>query len=153
MNEQEFTEIVERLLEVGVPPTAVAKAFSIDPFTVKEKMNELRVQKYGAAELSEAMANLQWEAIEQAKKMIYEAPHGPRTRFIMGMVAKTMSLTARQNPETLGNMRQDLLELMAMRGIEDDELAGTDTTAFVAADEADEDQDQGSLSRAAGPQQ
>lgn len=153
MTEEEFTDIIERLLTVGVPPTAVAKAFDIDPFVVKQKMADLRVARYGMAELSEAMAELQWEAFEQAKQMIYDAPHGPRSRFIMGILGKTLSLTARQNPETLGNMREDFMELLTGMADTDDDLAGTDTAAFVAVDEADEDQDEGSLSRAAGPQQ
>lgn len=151
MNESEFTDIIERLLTVGVPPTAVAKAFDIDPFVVKEKLNDLRVAKYGAAELSEAMQGLQWEAFEQAKAMIYEAPHGARTRFIMGILGKTMSLTARQNPETMGNMRADFMELLTRMEAPDDDLAGTDTTAFVATSEADENQDEGSRSYPPGP--
>ena len=151
MNEAEFTEIVERLLEVGVPPTAVAKAFSIDSFTVKEKLNEMRVERYGAAELAEAMANLQWEAFEQARAMIYEAPHGARTRFIMGILSKTMSLTARQSPETMGNMRADLMELLTGMVGTDDPLDDTDTTQFVATLETDEDQDEGSVDHPLGP--
>lgn len=151
MNEQEFSEIVDRLLEAGVPPTAVANAFAIDPFTVKDRINDLRVQRYGAAELSEAMQQLQWEAFEQAKRMIYDAPHGPRTRFIMAILGKTMSLTARQNPETMGNMRADLMDLLTGMAETDDDLAGTDTAAFVASSQAHEDQDQGSLSHTPGP--
>ena len=45
MLESEFTEIIERLLTVGVPPTAVAKAFDIDTFVVKERLNDLRAEK------------------------------------------------------------------------------------------------------------
>ena len=61
MTEEEFTDIIERLLTVGVPPTAVAKAFDIDTFVVKERLNDLRVEKYGAAELSEFVQAIQWE--------------------------------------------------------------------------------------------
>ena len=156
MNADEFEDVVARLLEAGVPPSAIAKAFDIDPFVVKDKLNEVRVGKYGAAELSEAMAALQWEAFEQAREMIYNAPHTVRSRAIMGILSKTMSLTARQNPETLGNMRADLLELLTEMAEPDDDFAGTDTGAFVAAEvdpsaKADEDQDQGSLGHPVGP--
>ena len=132
----------DRLLEVGVPPTAIAKAFDIDPFVVRDRANELRVDRYGAAELAEALANLQWEAFEQAKAMIYDAPYSVRTRFIMAILSKTMSLTARQNPETTGNLRRDLLDLMGMvASPDDDDLAGQDPDAFVATSATDEDQD------------
>ena len=146
MNESEFVGVVDRLLEVGVPPTAIAKAFDIDPFVVRDRANELRVQRYGAAELAEALANLQWEAFEQAKTMIYDAPYSVRTRFIMAILSKTMSLTARQNPETIGNLRQDVLDLMGQMtgGGDDDDLAVQDPDAFVASTAADEDQNQGS---------
>ena len=146
MNESEFVGVVDRLLEVGVPPTAIAKAFEIDPFVVRDRANELRIERYGAAELAEALANLQWEAFEQAKTMIYDAPYSVRTRFIMAILSKTMSLTARQNPETIGNLRQNVLDLMGQMtgGGDDDDLAVQDPDAFVASTAADEDQNQGS---------
>lgn len=145
ISEDEFIGMVDRLLGVGVPPTAVAKAFEIDPFVVRDRMNELRVEKYGAAELSEALAQLQWEAFEQAKAMIYDAPYNVRSRFIMAILSKTMSLTARQSPETIGNMRKDLLDLMGQMGAGgDDDLAGLDPDEFVAVVASNENQDEGS---------
>jgi hypothetical protein len=146
VNEAEFVGVVDRLLEVGVPPTAIAKAFDIDPFVVRDRANELRVQRYGAAELAEALANLQWEAFEQAKAMIYDAPYNVRSRFIMAILSKTMSLTARQNPETTGLMRRDLLDLMGQMagGVVDDDLAAANPDAFVASATSDEDQNEGS---------
>jgi hypothetical protein len=149
MTEEEFTEIVERLLEVGVPPTAVAKAFSIDPFIVRERMNDLRVAKYGAAELSEFVQAIQWEALELFRDSLHTAPHAMRQRSIAGILGKTMSLTARQTPETSGIMRAQLMQFM-MGKTEDDSLDATDTSAFVAVDESDEDQDQGAPSHSAG---
>lgn len=149
MTEDEFTDVVDRLLEVGVPPTAVAKAFGIDPIVVRDRMNDLRIEIYGASELAEATAQMQWQALEQARFMLVEAPYPVRARFIMSILSRTMSLTARQSPETIGNMRRDLLELMSQVEMADDPLAAVDTQAFeagssVPADEVDEDQDEGS---------
>jgi hypothetical protein len=144
ITEEELTHLLDRLLEVGVPPTAIAKAWDIDPFLVRDRMNDLRVQQYGTAELAEALALVQWEMLEEFKHMVHDAPYTDRARFIMGMVSKTMSLTAKQNPETLGNMRQDLLELYKnMQAESDDELRDEDTSTFVAVAAADDDQDQG----------
>ena len=145
ISDEEFLQIVDRLLEVGVPPTAVAKAFGAEPLVIRDRANELRVAQYGAAELSEALANLQWEALAQARAMIYDAPFNVRSRFIMGILSKTMSLTARQSPETTATMRRQLLEFMGEMGVEgDDDLAGVDSSAFVAVAAANEDQDEGS---------
>jgi hypothetical protein len=144
ITEEELTHLLDRLLEVGVPPTAIAKAWSIDPFLVRDRMNDLRISRYGDAELSEALAGLQWDMLEEFRSLVHDAPYTDRAKFIMGMVSKTMSLTARQNPETLGTMRADLLGLFSeMTGSEDvDELADQDTEAFVAVTAADDDQDE-----------
>jgi hypothetical protein len=145
ISEEEFATIVDRLLEVGVPATAVAKAFSIDPFVVRDRQNELRVEKYGAAELSEAVALMQWQALDQARAMIHDAPYNVRSRFVMAILSKTMSLTARQSPETIGTMRNELLNLMGEMGAAgDDDLAGADPETFVASTAPNEDQDEGS---------
>ena len=140
MTEDEFTEIVDRLLEVGVPPTAVAKALDLDPFVVKERINDLRVQKYGAAELAEFVQAIQWEALELFRDSMYSAPYAVRQRSVAGILGRTMSLTARQTPETSGIMRAQLMEFMM--GKTNDPLDATDTSQFVAVDESDEDQDQ-----------
>ena len=143
MTEGELAEIVDRFLEAGVPPTAVAKALEMDPMPIRARMTELRIGRYGAAELSEALGNLQWEAFEQAKQMLLEAPYNVRSRFIMGILSKTMSLTARQNPETLNEMRVELLELMQQLGVgSDDVLGAIDTSQFVATAPPDEGEDE-----------
>ena len=146
MTTEELEDLVDRLLEVGVPPTAVAKAFELDPFVVRDRQSQLHVTQYGATELAEALGNMQWQALEQAKQMIYEAPYNVRSRFIMAILSKSMSLTARQSPETMGNMRKDLLKLMsAVEDDDDDDVLETvDPASFVAALATDEDQDQGS---------
>jgi hypothetical protein len=146
ISEEELSDIVDRFLEVGVPATAVAKALGVDPFVVRDRQNHLRVQQYGAAELSEALANMQWEALAEARAMMYDAPYTVRSRFIMGILSKTMSLTARQSPETIGIMRRQLLEFMSDQGAggDIDSLAGIDPSAFVSTAPSDEDQNEGS---------
>jgi hypothetical protein len=152
MTEAELADMVDRLLEVGVPPTAIGKAFSIDPFVVRDRLNGLHVQSFGAAELSEAIAGVQWLALAEAQNMIYEAPYSVRARFITAILGRTMSLTARQNPETIGNMRRDLLEFMQGGMADDDNVDAADPLtgeeidpdAFIASAPENEDQDQGS---------
>ena len=73
----EFEDILDRLLEAGIPPTAVAHAFEMDPIEIRARLTDLRVRQYGVAELAEALGNLQWEAFEQAKAMLNGRPlHG-----------------------------------------------------------------------------
>lgn len=144
ITEEEFVGIVDRLLEAGIPPTAVAHAFEMDPHPVRERRAELNVRDYGAAELAEALATLQWLAYEQAKRMVLEAPYNVRTRFIMAILSRSLSLTGRQSPEVIGNLRNDVLDLFTQMGVgSDDLLADTDTAPFVAAAQTNVHQDEG----------
>jgi hypothetical protein len=146
VTEEELEEIVDRFLEAGVPPTAIAHALEVDPVVVRSRASELRVRQYGVAELAEGVGQLQWEALDEAKAMIRDAPYTQRARFVMAILSKTMSLTARQAPETVNEMRRDLLDLMTQVGVGSDDLLGgdpgTDSDKFVVALEVDEGEDQ-----------
>jgi hypothetical protein len=158
ITEQEVQKIWDWLLEAGVPPTAIATAFQADPIVLRERQADLRVRHYGSAELSEALANLQWEALERAREFMSEGTSRTRQAFIMSILGKSLSLTGRQNPEQNERLRQDLETLMIQvaAGNADDDLGALDTSAYipltVPTDEgaaeppapADEDQDQGS---------
>jgi hypothetical protein len=146
VTEEELEEIVDRFLEAGVPPTAIAHALEVDPVVVRSRASELRVRQYGVAELAEGVGQLQWEALDEAKAMIRDAPYTQRSRFVMAILSKTMSLTARQAPETVNEMRKDLLDLMTQVGVGSDDLlagdTGIDPDKFVVALEVDEGEDE-----------
>ena len=61
----------------------------------------------------------------------------------MAILSKSMSLTARQSPETTTQMRSDLLDLITQMGVgSDDILTDVDTSTFVTAAATDEGEDQ-----------
>src|SRR5580698_6408769 len=157
ISEQDFEFVVDRLLEAGVPPTAIATAFEADPIVFRQRQAELHTRRYGSAELSEALAILQWEALERAREFMSEGASRTRQAFIMSILSKSLSLTGRQNPEQNERLRQDLEDLMTQVtvGQADDDLSTMDTSAYVplievdegaagTAAPADEDQDEGS---------
>ena len=69
-NEQR-ADVAYAFLERGVPATAVAGALGMDPEHVQGALAQMRVQKYGTDEKSEAMDYLIWEAYEEALHQIH----------------------------------------------------------------------------------
>lgn len=104
-------QITVRLLEVGVPPTAISKAFYVDLDAVKAVQDTLHVKKFGSAELSEAIMFFMWAMIEDAYTVMREAPIATRTRFITTMLARASSIVSKQEPEGLERMRDELMKL------------------------------------------
>ena len=66
LEEAEAIDLLHSLLSQGVPPTALARAFAIDPDFIRGVAEQVRIRQYGTAELAEVMNWLQWEAIDEA---------------------------------------------------------------------------------------
>jgi len=106
------------LLQVGVPPTAIGKAFRIDPQALRELQAELHVVKYGTAELSEAINFLMWRAYEDAHAILDSAPSAMRQRFITTLLARQSAIVGKESPESISRMRGELEELWSDIGVE-----------------------------------
>lgn len=107
------------LLEVGVPPTAIGKAFRIDPQAIKELEAEIHISKYGTAEISEAINYLMWRAYEDALAILDSAPSASRQRFITTLLARQSSIVGKESPQSIARMRGELEKLWADMGVED----------------------------------
>lgn len=110
--------ICTRLLEVGVPPTALGKAFQVDVQAIKELQATLNITKYGTAEISEAMNFLMWMAYQDALSILESAPSATRTRFIITLLSRQSVILGKQSPESLDRMRDALSDLYANIGID-----------------------------------
>jgi hypothetical protein len=106
-----LTPVATRLLEVGVPPTAISKAFSVELDAVKELQDTLHIQRYGSAELSEAMLFFMWKMIDDAYEMLETAPIQSRTRLMTTMLSKASSMVQAADPEGLAKMRDEFAKL------------------------------------------
>lgn len=111
--------IIICLLEVGVPPTAIGKAFSIDPQAVKELQAELNISKYGTAEISEAINFLMWRAYEDSLAILDSAPSAQRQRFITTLLSRQSAIVGKESPQSIARMRGELEHLWADIGVED----------------------------------
>jgi hypothetical protein len=106
-----LSTITIRLLEVGVPPTAIAKAFYVELDAVRSLQDTLHIQRYGSAELSEAMTFFMWKMIDDAYTMLETAPIHSRTRLMTTMLARASTLAAKADPEGMDKMRNEFLKL------------------------------------------
>lgn len=105
--------VILRLLAVDVPPTAIAKAFEIDVEPVRDLLLDVRVTKYGTAELGEAMHNLMWKAYEDTYILIQNSPPGQRLRMNMVLLSKASALVGGSTPDTMARMQNEFSTLMS----------------------------------------
>ena len=105
--------IIDRLLDVGVPPTAIANAFDLDVQVVKDILIDRRVSKYGTAELGEAMHALMWKAYENTLQMIDQAPMARRLQINMTLLSKASALVGSQTPDGIAKMQTEMEAMMA----------------------------------------
>ena len=111
--------IIIALLEVGIPPTAIGKAFRIDPQAIKELQAELNISKYGTAEISEAINFLMWRAYEDALSILDSAPSAQRQRFITTLLSRQSAIVGKESPQSIARMRGELESLLGDMGVED----------------------------------
>ena len=111
--------IIRALLEVGVPPTAIGKAFHVDPEAVKELQDSMHVESYGTPEISEAMNFLMWRAYSDAMDILTHSPLQQRTRFITTLLSRQSVILGKQSPQALERMRSELESLISGIGVED----------------------------------
>jgi hypothetical protein len=114
--------ICTRLLEVGVPPTAIAKAFQVEVQSIKDLQSTILVSKYGTAEISEAMNFLMWRAYQDALIILESAPSATRTRFITTLLSRQSVILGKQSPQALEQIRGELESLIRDVNIENPQV-------------------------------
>jgi hypothetical protein len=112
MTADEKADLMVRLLEVGVPPSAIAKAFDKDVDTVREAQSRLHIESYGTDEIAEAMTHLIWVAYDTALGEIRYGTPASKARFIQLVLARSIGLAGKSTPETSEKIRA-AIELMA----------------------------------------
>jgi hypothetical protein len=108
---EQRSEVIYAFLEAGVPPTAVARAMSLDTEYVKGALSLMHRQNYGTDEIAEAMAWLQWQAYEEALKQIHTGTPAAKARFIQLVLARSIGLAGKSTPETGEKIRNALAEM------------------------------------------
>lgn len=116
MTGEELENLVERLLVRGVPKTVVADALDLDVDLVGEKLTQVRVARYGTDDMTEYMEQLQWDAVDEARRIIEGGSATEKSRMLGMVLGKQVALSARRTPESVRNSQEAVVELMeAMR--------------------------------------
>lgn len=105
------TDVVIALLEVGVPPTAIARALDMDADHVKGALNYMRAEKYGTDEISEAMTHLIWVGYETALHEIEYGTPASKARFIQLVLSRSIGIAGKSTPEASERIRAALAEM------------------------------------------
>lgn len=131
----ELELIVESFLVEGVPPGIIARVFDLDLDLVKRAQRKVRVQRYGTEDLVEFTEQLQWDAVDKARDIIWKGSAVDSTRFVSAILGKQISLAARRTPDSQRRATDAVLKLFEdMRsGDPDDKRDGGDEgPSFVA---------------------
>jgi hypothetical protein len=96
-----------------VPPTAISKAFYVEVDEVKELQTNRRVEKYGTAELAEAVHYLMWKAYEDTLDLINTAPPARRLQINMNLLSKAQTLVGNQTPDGVLRIQAELDAMMS----------------------------------------
>lgn len=111
LTDEQLADVLHRLLMVGVPPSALAKAFDLEVGGIRELQSQVRVEQYGTAELTEAMTYLIWQGYENALHMMNEGTPANRMRMTGMILSRSISIAGRQPPESMNKVRDLLLEI------------------------------------------
>jgi hypothetical protein len=111
LTDEDLSEVIVRLLEVGVPPTAIGKAFDIDSQAIRSIQADLHITQYGTAELGEAMLFTIWRGYDMLLQLMEEAPLQQRIRISTWLVARGSALAGSTTPDSIVKMQTEMEEL------------------------------------------
>jgi hypothetical protein len=112
MTGEELEELTERLLINGIPKSVVARSLDLDIELVSAKLRDVRVNEYGTDDMTEYMEQLQWDAVDEARKIIATGSAAEKSRMLGMVLGKQVALSARRTPEGVRNSQGALLDLL-----------------------------------------
>jgi hypothetical protein len=122
LSDDQLADILHRLLVVGVPPSALSKAFGLPVADLKQLQSKVRVEMYGTDELMEAMTYLIWDAYNVTLSLLHEGTPASRMRMASIVLSRSMSIAGRQPPESLDAMRDELYRIAQASAGEEPDL-------------------------------
>jgi hypothetical protein len=111
LTKEQQADLIDRLLRSGVPPTAVANALELEVGTVKECLSVIRVTAYGSEELSEAMTQLMWDALAEARDQLLFGTPAAKARIIQICIGRGATIVSKRPPETAETIRRAFDEM------------------------------------------
>jgi len=105
--------IICRLLSVGIPPTAISNALDLAVEPIKALQDTMRINRYGTAELAEAMNFLIWKALDDTLDMMASAPIDKRMRLNTTLLARASAIVHGQQPDSMARIQKEMADLTA----------------------------------------
>jgi hypothetical protein len=112
MTGPELEKVVKALLGRGVPSAIVADVFGLDLELVKKAQSQGRVERYGTDDMTEYVEQMNWEAIEEARRIIQHGSSTEKSRMLGMVLGKQVALTGRRTPESVRNSQLAVVEMM-----------------------------------------
>lgn len=138
LSEEDAADLLHLLLSNGVPPTALSRALSLDIDFIRGIQNQVRVQRYGTAEIAEAMNWLMWEAFDEAVDLLHTGSPTNRIRAVAMVLPRSVGMAAKQDPEEFSRARS-VLEQMLREQAEVPLITEQQPGQFVVGEHADVD--------------
>lgn len=136
----ELELIVESLLVEGVPPGIVARVFDLETNLVKDAQRKVRVRRYGTEDLVEFTEQLQWDAVDKARDIIWQGSAVESTKFVAAILGKQIALSARRTPDSQRRATDAVLDLFTqMRNGEKPADSEEERSPFIAVAGGGED--------------
>ena len=105
--------LINRLIDNGVPPTAIANSFDLDVQIIKDLLDARHVRKFGTAELAEAIHALMWEALEDMRELMRNAPIAKRMQVNMTLLSRASAMIGNQEPDSIGKLQAEMAAMTA----------------------------------------
>ena len=141
-----MVEVMRKGLRIGIPPTALANLFDLDPEVVANLAMNVRRETYGTAELSEYLSYMTWVGLEKITQTIKSGSPEMSIKAAQAVGLKALATSVRQTPEEVKRAREELIAAIAQERLIEiggDSGEAFEASAFVALDESSDDQGQG----------
>lgn len=121
--------LVRRSLEAGVPPGVVAAIFELTTDVAKELQRQVRVERYGTADMAEYLDQIQWQTLERAQQLLEGGSPEQAARIVNSVFGKQIANAGKRPSSALEEQRAELMA--AMKGVREGAAVGGGPGRFV----------------------
>jgi hypothetical protein len=121
--------LVRRSLEAGVPPGVVAGIFELTTDVAKELQRQVRVERYGTADMAEYLDSIQFQTLERAQQLLEEGSPEQAARIVNSVFGRQLANAGKRPSSALEEQRAELMA--AMKGVREGTASGSGPGRFV----------------------
>jgi tetrahydromethanopterin S-methyltransferase subunit H len=100
------------LLENGVEPTVIARAWGLDVTWINSLPAKRVMRVADEAEISESILQLMTMAVEEGRKILIEGTPTVKMRFIYSLLSTYIRNFASQTPKEVEDMRAEIMSIL-----------------------------------------